>query len=346
MPSSIRTGCVAITCLIASTWLKAEDSPLPAVQISLATPPLARVVALAAAQHIPLQGIDPAADTPALRPGDALTVLFTLVENGHLQQWLAEIKVVPLTDEERRAKPRSDVLYSGTGHEYRVASAPAAVALRMYGPLGEAEGGAPSSEAVPEKHARFLIQEDFLSLGYDRYCELVLRLRALGLVPLIGIRTGQFSAKDIAWAKSWAEKAGFTSADELVCVKYAFALVEFLKLAQHTPGLKEIVAATVEIPSIWTVLRTRQLGVTFDDDWKNIRRLDGKPFGLESANVYALPFSLTMFGKLVAKGTWLATAARPPLLASAGVVALTVEPPDQKGKRLELRVIAARNAPP
>jgi hypothetical protein len=41
---------------------------------------------------------------------------------------------------------------------------------------------------------------------------------------------------------------------------------------------------------------------------------------------------------------WLATAARPPLLASAGVLALTVGPPDNKEKYLELHVIAARNA--
>jgi hypothetical protein len=343
---SIRNGCVTVACIIATSWLQAEDVPPPVAQLHLGTPPLASVVALAAAQHIPMQGIDPARDTQVLRPGDALTVLFTLFENGHSRQWLAEIKVVPLTDDERRAKPREDVLYSGTGNEYRLASAPAAFALRMFGPLREADAAAQSSEPVPERHARFLIQEDFLSFGYDRYCELILRLRTLGLVPRIGVMTGRFPEKDIAWSKRWAEKAGFTSADELINVKYAFALVEFLKIAQRTPGFKEIVEATIEIPSIWSVLRTRKLGYSFNDDWKSVQRLDGKPFGLESSNVYVLPFGLTMFGKHVANGSWYATAARPPLLASAGVVGLTVGPPDNKEKYLELHVIAARNALP
>jgi hypothetical protein len=92
--------------------------------------------------------------------------------------------------------------------------------------------------------------------------------------------------------------------------------------------------------------RCIDLGGSFDFDFKNVQRSDGKPYGLESSNVYTLPFSFTLFGKNFAKGTWLATAARPPLLASAGVLALTVGPPENKEKFLELRVIAARSAPP
>jgi len=274
-------------------------------------------------------------------------VLFTLFENGHSRQWLAEIKVVLLTDEERRAKPREEVMYSGTGKEFHLGSAPAAFALRMFGPLRDTDVAVQSSEAVPEKRARFLVQEDFLSFGYDRFGELILRLRTLGQEPWLGINKGRFSEKDIAWGKRWVETTGFTPEDELICVKQAFALVEFLKIAQRNPGFKEIVEATIEIPSIWSVLRTRKLvGVHFDYDWKNVQRFDGETFGLESSKVYTLPFSLTMFGNLVAKGTWYATAARPPLLASAGVVGLIVGPPDHKEKYLELHVIAARNAPP
>ena len=346
MQFPIRTGCVAIASIFATSWLQAEDLPPPVAQIRLATPPLARVVALAAAQHIPLQGIDSARDTQVLRPGDALTVLFTLFESGHRQQWLAEIKVVPLTDEERHAKPRENVLYSATGNEYRLASAPAAFALRMFGPFRDTDASVRPAEDVPEKRARFLVHEDFLSFGYDRYCELVLRLRAIGQEPRLGVMTGPFSEKDIEWNKRWAKKAGFTPEDESVCVKQAFALVEFLKIAEHTPGLKDIAVATVDVPSIWSAVRRWNFGVSFDFDFKNVQRLDGQAYGLESSNVYTLPFSLTMFGKRFAKGTWLATAARPPLLASAGVVGLTVGPPDNKEKYLELHVIAARNAPP
>lgn len=341
MRFQLRSGRVAIACLITACWLRADDLPRPA-----AAKPLASVVALAAAQHIPLQGIDPAREAPVLRPGDAVTVLFTLFENGHTRQWLAEIKVVPLTGEERRAKPRHDVVYTGTGNEYRLPSAPAAYAMRMFGPFAETDGSIRPGEAVPEKHARFLVQEGFLSFGFDRYCEMVLRLRTIGQEPRLGVMTGRFTEKDIAGFKHWADQARFTAEDELVCVKLAFAEIEFLKIAQHTPGFKEIAQATVEIPSVWTVLRTWNIGVFFCFDFKNVRRLDGDPYGLGSSAIDALPFGLTMFGKHVADGTWLVTLARPPLLASAGVLALTVGPPDNKGKYLELRVIAARNAPP
>ena len=87
-------------------------------------------------------------------------------------------------------------------------------------------------------------------------------------------------------------------------------------------------------------------GLWFSYDWKSVVRSSGEPYGLAFPVTYALPFSLTMFGKHIANGSWLVTEARPPMLASAGIVGLAVEPPDNKGKRLELRVIAARNAPP
>jgi hypothetical protein len=335
----IRIVCAAIACVLAASWLPAEDPPHP-----VDPSPFPSVVALATAQHIPLERFDPARVTQVLRPGDAITVLFTLVDGGHAKQWLAELKVVPLTEEERRAKPREDVLYSGTGNEYHLASASAAFQLRMFGPLRETD--APAATTLPEKHARFLVQQDFLSFGFDRFCELVLRLRTIGQEPRFGIATGRFAEKDIAWSKHWAEEAKFTSADELICVKQAFAQVEFLKIAQHTPGFREIVEATVDIPSVWTALRTLNFGVWFSYDWKNVQRLDAMPGVSGPSNVYSLPFSLTVFGKHVANGTWLATAARPPLLASAGILSLTVGPPDKKEKYLQLRVIAARNAQP
>ena len=329
--------------LVATNWLRAAELPRPAPQSTFAS-----VVALAAAQHIPLQGFDRACDPQTLRPGDTLTVLFTLFDNGHARQWLAGIKVVPLSEEERSAKPRDDVIYSGTGNEYRLPSAPAAFELRMFGPMRDTDASTSNrpAEAVREEDARFLVQQDFLSFGFDRYCEMVLRLRTVGQEPRLGIMTGRFSDKAITWFKQWAAEAKFTPEDELVCVKQAFALVEFLKIAQHTPGLAEIARATIDFPSIWTVLRTWSFGASFNFDFKNVQKLDGKPFGIESSTVYVLPFGLTMFGKKVAKGTWLATAARPPLLASAGVLGLTVGPPDNNGKYLELRVIAARNAVP
>ena len=90
----IRIVCAAIACVLAASWLPAEDPPHP-----VDPSPFPSVVALATAQHIPLERFDPARVTQVLRPGDAITVLFTLVDGGHAKQWLAELKVVPLTEE-------------------------------------------------------------------------------------------------------------------------------------------------------------------------------------------------------------------------------------------------------
>jgi len=118
-----------------------------------------------------MQGIDPARDTQVLRSGDALTVLFTPLESGHRQQWLAEISGFCSADEERHAKPRGNVLYSGTGNEYRLAQR--ARGVRVANVWSSATRCVGRQRVCAEKRARFLVHEDLLSFGYDRYCEMV-----------------------------------------------------------------------------------------------------------------------------------------------------------------------------
>ena len=331
--------------LISASALPAEVSPPAIPVLPPPAPPLAAIIELAVARHIPLDGIDPARDLQVLRAGDAITLLFTLVENGHEQQWLAEVKVVALGDKERREKPSDAVIYSGSGHEFHLVSTSAAFALRMFGPFQGGTAPATHMSTDEEKDAKFTVKEDFLSFGFDRMCEVALRLRKTGREINLGFATGPFSKDQVAWGKQWVQDTGFTPDDELTCAKQGFATVEFLSLAQHTPGLQDIVKATVEMPSVWSALRKMDFGLWFTCDWKNLVRLDGANQGL-AAPVYSLPFALTMFGSHVANGAWLVTAARPPLLMCSGVVGLVVMPPNNKDKRLEMRVIAARNAPP
>ena len=58
-----RAGCLVMTGLIATSWLRAGD-----LKGTQGQQPFASVAALADAQHIPLQGFDPARDTQMLRP--------------------------------------------------------------------------------------------------------------------------------------------------------------------------------------------------------------------------------------------------------------------------------------
>jgi len=310
-----------------SDFTEAAARPVPALET------------LAAREKIPIDGFDAARVQQLLRPGDRISALFTLRDGIRTQQWLADIQVAPLSAKEQAAKPAVNTIYTAAGHEYHLAGASAAFTLRVFGPAANDS----SDRDIAEKRARFLVKEDYLGFGYDRMGELALRLRPLGKEISLGMATGKFSAEQIAWGQRWVEETGFTPDDELVCVKQAFAQVEFLQLARQTPGFEDILKATLDLPSIWTVLRTRNFGVWFSYDWKRLERRDGAAYGV-SAPVYSLPFKLTMFGRHVANGEWLATAAWPPFLASAGILGLMVSPPEKPEKRLEMRVIAARCA--
>jgi hypothetical protein len=331
--------------LLVAASLLAQAEIYPPVGSLLPPPiqPLPAVVELAGAQRIPLVGIDAPCSVQKLRAGDEVTLLFTLCEAGRVQQWLAEIKVAVLSDKERQIKPSDTTIYSSSGNEFHLASSPATFALRMFGPFFDSDARRTRISATGEKDARFNVKEDYLGFGFDHMCEMALRLRLTGREICMGFTTGPFPQDQIAWGKKWVQEAGFTRDDELVCAKQAFATVEFLSVAQHTPGLQDIVRATVQMPSVWTGLWKMKFGLFFSYDWKHLVLLDGTAQGM-TAPVYSLPFGLTAFGCHVADGTWFVTAAHPPLLACAGVIGLTVMPPDEKDKRLEIRVIAARNA--
>lgn len=306
-------------------------------------PPFPATAALAQARDIPIDGFDPAREEKLLHSGDAVTALFTLREGNQRQQWLAEIKIVPLTVAEQSAPPRDQTIYTQTGREFRLASASAAFALRMFGPIRETD--APSAR-IREKTARFLVQQDYLSFGWDRMGELVLRLREIGQEIKLGVATGKFSDDQIAWGKKWAAETGFTGEDEMVCAKQGFAQVEFLTLADRTPGFRDIAKASIDMPSMISALVTRKFGIWFNYDWKNVARHEAAELGLScDSPLYSLPFSLTMFGKHVANGTWLTTEPKPPLLTCGGVLGLVIRPPNRNDKQLELRIIAARNGP-
>lgn len=307
--------------------------------------PLPRILALAAARKIALAGFDPFLGRTSLRAGDAITVLFTLSDGFRRQQWLAKIEVVPLTTAERQQAAQADTIYSASGKQFRLTGAPAAFALRMFGPVRESEISTDLLDSIGEKRARFILREDYLSFGFDRWAELILRLQRIGQEIRLGMATGPFSPEQVAKGQRWIAEVGFSTEDELVCARQAFAQVEFLKLAQNTPGFREILAETLELPSFWSVLRTTNRGTWFNYDWKNVRQLEGTNFGLNSTTLASLPFGLTMLGKHVANGQWVATSARPPFLTSAGIVGLVIESPSQKSRRLELRVISARSAP-
>jgi len=302
--------------------------------------PLPAITALAAEQHLPLTGIDPLSEKPELRAGDFVTVLFTLTQGDTHRQWLAEFRAVELTSAERSA-PAIDnrTVYTSTGQKFEFASHLAALDLQMFGPV---EPNQPAATAVRKQQAHLLVRADFLGAGFNRLCEIVLRLPEAKRGLPYSTDYLPFPPARIARDKSVAEANGLRTEDERAIAAMGPALDEYLKIAEHTPGLRELVFAVADLPPIWRWLTGGQTGFYFDPP--QMAQLDGGAWGLPGTPVYRAPFTYWLKGTRAMKGVFFFTAPKPPLLTCAGIVALQVESPTHPEKRLELRVLAARRA--
>ncbi|MBC7852306.1 MAG: hypothetical protein IAF94_02630, partial [Pirellulaceae bacterium] len=124
----------------------ADPSPDPT-----GIPPSPAALACAKANGLALGSIELAGATAESRPGDRLTVLFTIHEGADTRQWVAEFRATALTDREARSKPGSGLgllgvfqssLKTDTGHEYSFPQTPAALEVRTFGPFA-GNGAAP-----------------------------------------------------------------------------------------------------------------------------------------------------------------------------------------------------------
>ena len=304
------------------------------------TQPIPAITTLAGEQHLPLTGFDPFSEKPDLQAGDFVTVLFTLTRGDTPRQWLAEFRAVDLTSAERSAPAIEDrTMYTSTGRKFEFASHLTALDLQMFGP---GEPNQPAATAARKQQAHLLVRADFLSAGFNRFCEIVLRLpEAKRGFPYL-ISNTPFPSARIARDKSVAEANGLLTDDERAIAALGPALDEYLQIAEHTPGLKELVFTVADLPPIWRWLTGGQTGFYFDSP--QMAQLDGAAWGLPGTPVYRAPFTYWIKGTRVMKGVFFFTTPKPPLLTCAGIVALQVESPTHPEKRLELRVLAARRA--
>jgi hypothetical protein len=302
--------------------------------------PLPAIAALAAEQHLPLTGIDPFSEKPELRAGDFVTVLFTLTQGDTHRQWLAEFRAVELTAAERSAPAiENRTMYTSTGQKFEFTSHLAALDLQMFGPV---EPNQPAATAARKQQAHLLVRADFLSAGFNRFCEIVLRLpEARRGFPYL-ISNTPFPSARIARDKSIADANGLLTDDERAIAALGPALDEYLQIAEHTPGLKELVFTVADLPAIWRWLTGGQTGFYFDSS--QMAQLDGAAWGLPGTPVYRAPFTYWLNGTHAMKGVFFFAVPKPPLLTCAGIVALQVESPKHPEKRLELRVLTARRA--
>jgi hypothetical protein len=333
--------CVAVLGGIA---VSAEDAATNSEARLKAVPPCAPLIAVAQANHIPLDQIDPTADDDRLDPGDTVTALITLFEKSARRQWLVYLEVVAPNAGERAQKSAPPmVLYSSFGGTQACVSVPAFVVVRTLGPFAESAKPGKSAKA-PEKTARFALNKGFLSLGLHHAAAAFHRFQQGPTHGTWSVGHKPFSEDELAKGRELAARLELTAEQERGLIGSIPALLSYFEVVQNSPGLSDIFFNVVDLPSAWSLLRNRGIrSVGILVARKGLVQTSPALWDLpDSASAYHLPVDLHLNNHLALNLTFVVTSPNPPLLASAGVVGLLAEKPDDAEKYLTLRILSAR----
>ncbi len=278
--------------------------------------PQPEVVAYAKSHGIPLGPIEAPHDSAGANIGDAVTLLITLREKSASRQWLAQFRVVALTEKERaEEKPKTTRTKSG-GRTFEFnGTRSLALEILTAGPF------VPGTNAPPEeKRGRSLVSPDFLALGFDQLCELM--------------SLAEKSEPDPD--SPAAEKRARATAG------YGPAMNGFFGAVQSTPGLRGIMWKVIELPSLWSIITHRGFELGFTTNRGGEVQPDA--WSLPGQKIYWMNLDIQMNQQPMLNCIYFVTAARPPLLPVAGVVGITAYPPSNTNKRADLRVLAATRA--
>lgn len=303
----------------AAAFAFAEEHPPVAVQGFV--PLLPAVTAYAAAQKIPLEQIDLAADRATEpKPGDTVTALVTLYEGERHRQWLVQLTAAKLTSAEQKeiekAKSKLTIeMFTSVGTAIRINSAPYPIEARTIGPFASDQPAAPAKPFKPaEKRARALVIGGFLGLGLDRFCTGGQRLRRAaeqsdGAAQKLDWQSGlkPFPADIIAKNQPLAAAVGFTPEDERSIFAGPLALRAFFNVSQKTPGLRDILLELLDKSSLaWSMLtHNGDLKPGFKPDYAKIGApVDLKAWSPGLAPAYRFPLLILLNESPASKQSW------------------------------------------
>jgi hypothetical protein len=291
---------------------------------------------------IPLEGIDPPAQTNELNPGDTITAVITLVEKDERRTyWLLYLRV--LDDHgEPPSKPASPmVLYSSRGTKLEFPSAPTRASLRTIGPFREVDAKK-KPPAVRDQTDNFFLDKEFLGLGFDQAAAAIIRIRKVEAEGFMDFRDAPFDESNIQRGRRLAEAVQLADSEERALAGAIPALISYLDILQHTSGLEDVVSKIVARPSLWSIVRHR--GVTASIGFKREQTDFAPEQGIFASSRYQLPLGMELNGQPALNVTLFVTAAQSPFLACGGVVGLLAEKPGDTATYLTIRVISARRA--
>jgi hypothetical protein len=338
--------------LVASAGSAAPATPSTVLELPTDLQPLPMVVTFATTHELPLDGFEDLAESREAKAGDKVIALVNLEKKGKATQWLIAVQIGVLTVEEMNAEtPPPMTLFTSTGRHLEFSHSPVALELTTYGPF-EAEAGRNKTSKVERKHARSLVNAQFLALGLDQVCRAGLRLAEVASKSErseksgLGFSSSAFSEKEIEVGRAWAETMGITETDERALASMMPALMAYFHVAQSAPGLQEILGEILNKPSLaWSFLRSGgKLEPYFNANTNNLTTLDPGAWQIPGKLVYGFPYVLSLNAKPTLNCALAVTEPKPPLLACAGIIGLTAEPVKPDGRRLAIRVLAARRA--
>ena len=318
---------------VSRTW---SDSGLLSKLHSV--PPCAELLAVAGANQIPIEQIDPLSDAGTLKAGDSITALVVLDDKGKRRmQWLLYLKVSGAKTGTNKSSRM--VMHSSTGSRLEFVSTPAEVTLRTLGPFD----ASPRKRALKhhDKTAQFTLDEGFLALGLDRAAVALMRLRQSKVKGSFGFSSRPFPQGAITKTRKITHPVRLTADEERALAGAAPALMSYFNIVQRTEGLSEILFELIDLPSMWSLLRKGGVNTNFRFANENLGPADDSAWNL-GLPVYNVPLVLELNKHHALDITFVATAPRSPLLPCAGVVALLAEKPGQKETYLSLRILSAR----
>jgi hypothetical protein len=320
----------------------APQEAVPGVISKLAVlAPFPALAEAANANHIPLGGVDLAGATNRVLPGDSFTAIAALFSARPQMQWLLFLQAVEPTPKEQAANsPRSMVIYNTLSHKLEFLSAPAFVTLRTIGPFVEGE----TRRKPRDETTRFVLDQGFLGLGLEQAAAAMSRMHRSGVKGPFMSGTEPFGNDVIERCRKANETWQVTAAEERALAGSFPALLSYFKTAQEAPELLDILAKTLDRPSLWSLLWHGGISSTaFRWDATHISPADASAWQLSShPAAYYCPMTLLLNQHPSLDLTLVVTAPHPPLLACGGVLGLLAEKPDDKRIYLTLRIVSAR----
>lgn len=309
--------------------------------------PVPSLVAFASSHGIPLEGIAVAAEGAVRQKGDHLVFLLALEKGGTTTQWLARLESDDLTKKEQAMKPLpDDVIHTSTGLHLHYPNTPTALLVEFIGPFS---AGSTRQPGAPEQ-ARSLVSREYIELGIAQYCRSALqitkRLQAAGITAgSYGGSTSIPSAEAVARGKQAAAAFGLTPEEERLTFSVYFALRTFFGAAMEIPGNQHVLEQVIKKPSVWSVVSQFGVNTEFKYNWQEVQVAPEGKAAVQQP-VYLLSVLLSLNNTPAVKANLAVSEPRPPLQASAGILAICAEHPTAADRRLFIRVLSAGRAAP